>query len=332
MRFGILGAGAMGSVFGGRLALAGHDVTLVDTWREHVEAVQRDGLTLSSSQGELHADLNAVVDPSGLDPFETVIVLTKGHAVAAAAAGLRPAADEDTWIAPLMNGLGHDRTLASVFSADRVVPGTTLVGAEIVAPGHTKMSEYTAAGKGTSHLGRPRTATRMPDEVVEIARILSDARLPTVALDDVDAVIWRKLSIAASTGPLGAVLRRTIGEVWDDPESRANLRALFDEILAVAAAEGVALDAAELWAEDFETVLPASGFTYSSMTVDVMKGRPTEIGSFSVEVARRGAEHGVATPVSEAIGRMVRALESTPARIDGDALVRHPEIWKGADA
>jgi 2-dehydropantoate 2-reductase len=317
MRIAILGSGAMGSVFGGRLALAGHDVTLVDIWREHMEAVARDGLTMSSSNGEvLVAHPRATADGAELEPVDAVIVLAKGYAVRDAALSIRHAVTPETWVAPLMNGIGHDRTLGEIFGAERVIPGTTLVGAEIVGPGHTRMSDLTAAGEAFSHMGRPRGSDAIPDGVKALAATLTDARLPTEALENADSVIWTKLSLAASMGPLCPVRRRTIKADWEDEHACAVLRALFDEILMVANADGVDLDPDTVWAEQHATVFPATGHDYSSMAWDVMKGRRTEIDSFSLEVARRAREHGLEAPVSEAIGLMVKALETPSGRPD----------------
>jgi 2-dehydropantoate 2-reductase len=326
MRFAVLGAGAMGSLFGGRLDLAGHEVTLIDPWREHVETVRRDGLTLSWDGGSLIAHPDATTNPDEVGPVDAVIVLTKGYALGESAEALRPALGEDAWIVPLMNGIGHDRSLGAIFTPERVVPGTTLVGAEMVGPAHTRMSDYTAAEEAVTHLGPPRTATEVPAGVVEIAAALSDAHLPTKALDDVDEVIWTKLSLASSMGPLSALMRRTIKDIWDDDAAHAVFRSLYDEIVDVAAAEGVSLDRERLWNEQHAPLCSSSGDSYSSMAWDVMKGRPTEIESFLLEVARRGAEHSVPVPIGEAVGLMIKGLEAPPGRDDGDALAAHPEL------
>ncbi|HEX4306093.1 MAG TPA: 2-dehydropantoate 2-reductase [Solirubrobacterales bacterium] len=330
MRFAVLGAGAMGSLFGGRLDLAGHEVTLIDPWRDHVEAVRRDGLTLSWDGGSLLAHPDATTNAAEVGPVDAVIVLTKGYALAESAAALRPAVGGDAWIVPLMNGIGHDRTLGAIFTPEQVVPGTTLIGAEMVGPAHTRMSDYTAAEEAVTHLGPPRTTAAIPAGVVEIAAALSDAHLPTEALDDVDEVIWTKLSLASSMGPLSALMRRTIKDIWEDQAANAVFRSLYDEIVDVAAAEGVSLERERLWNEQHAPLCASSGDSYSSMAWDVMKGRPTEIESFLLEVARRGEKHGVPTPVGKAVGLMIKGLETPPSREDGDALAAHPDLRPAA--
>lgn len=309
MRFAILGAGAMGSVFGGRLALAGHDVTLVDVWSQHVEAVERDGLALERDGGEpLRARPRACAPADLIEPVDVVIVLTKGFATTEAATSIRRAVMPRTWVVTLQNGLGLDRALAAVFGPDRVVPGTTTVGAEMLGPGRTKMAGPTATGEAVTHLGRPRTAGAPAAELDDLANVLTKAELPTEVDRDADGVIWTKLAMAASMAPVCAVLRCTIGEVWGDERGRALIRALVEEIVAVAAAEDVELDREAVWRHCAST-WDRYGDHHPSMAVDVMAGRRTEIDSFSLEIARRAEAHGDEARISRTVGTLVALAE-----------------------
>lgn len=313
MRIAILGAGAMGSVFGGHLALAGHDVTLVDIRRDHMEAVARDGLDMRTPDGKSTiVRLAATSDPATLGPVELVIVLAKGFATADAARSIVHAVGPDTWIATVQNGLGNDRRLADVFGPERVVPGTTTVGAEQYQPGVTIMNAAAANRTSITHLGPPRGAASPPDGVGAIARALSDAGLPAEALDSADLVIWTKLALAGPMGPLTAVLRRTVRDVANDSHALAIIRDMFDEIVSVAHAAGVPLDRDEAWAHSVATFRGA-GPHVTSMAADVLARRRTEIDSFCGEVARLGDELGVPTPVNRTIWRQITAIESTYA-------------------
>jgi 2-dehydropantoate 2-reductase len=311
MRIAILGAGAMGSVFGGHLALAGHDVTLVDPWREHMEAVAAAGLELRTPQGEsVVVPLRALHDPSPLQPVELVIVLTKTFAGADALRSVLHAITGETWVVTVQNGLGNDRRLADVVGPERVVPGTTTVGAEQQGPGAATMSLATAARTSVTHLGPPRGSTGVPPAVEEIAATLTAAGLPTEALDSADVVIWTKLALAGPMGPVSALLRRTVRDVAENEHSGALVRALFDEIVDVAVAIGVPLDRAAVWAHALET-FSAVGPHTTSMAADVLARRRTEIDAFCGEVARLGAEHGVPAPVNRTIWQAVKAVEET---------------------
>jgi 2-dehydropantoate 2-reductase len=311
MRIAILGAGAMGSVYGGHLALAGHDVTLVDVRREHMEAVARNGLEMRRTGMEpLHAHPRAIHDASELEPVELVIVLTKGFANEEAGRSILHAVGPDTWIATVQNGLGNERTLANVFGPDRVIPGTTGVGGELVEPGVVWMTPATAETKSITHLGPPRSADALPDGVREVARILTEAGLPTQALDDADVLIWTKLAAAATMGTVGGILRRTVREIIENEHGRALVKALFDEIVAVAHASGVALDGPATW-EHVDEMWRSAGPHYPSMATDVLQKRRTEADTFTGELMRLGEQHGVPTPVSRTCWHMLKAIEET---------------------
>ena len=311
MRVAILGAGAMGSVFGGHLALAGHDVTLVDVWVEHMEAVAAAGLDLRTPSGDSTiVQMKAIHEPRRLEPVELVIVLTKSFACGEAVRSIAHALTDETWVVTVQNGLGNDRRLAEVIGPGRVVPGTTTVGAEQSGPGVATMNPAAATRTSVTHLGPPRGVDTIPPGVHEIARVLTEAGLPTEALDSADVVIWMKLALAGPMGPVTALLRRTVAGVAANEHSFALIEAMFDEIVAVAHAVGVPLDREAAWAHARETFRGAGPHT-TSMAADVLAHRRTEIDAFCGEVVRLGAEHGVPTPANLSVWQALKAIEAT---------------------
>ncbi|MBM3677999.1 MAG: 2-dehydropantoate 2-reductase [Actinobacteria bacterium] len=312
MKVAVVGAGAIGSTYAWKLAAAGHDVTLVDVWREHVETVARDGLVVELPDGSSSTvAVAAVTDAAAVGSARFVLVATKSYATDDAARSAALCADDATWIGTVQNGLGNDTRLAAVLGADRVLPGATTVGAEMAGPGRVRPNRGVVAGQSLTSFGRPRTAAAMPESVRALCAELTATGLPAEALDDVDYVIWRKLCLAGSMGALGAVLRSTVGDVVEDADARGLLTRMIDEIVAVGQASGVALDRDEIHehaAHTFATV----GKHPPSMAVDVALGRRTEIDAFCLEIARLGRERGVATPANEVVGQLVKALE--PAR------------------
>jgi 2-dehydropantoate 2-reductase len=313
MKVAILGAGAMGSVFGGHLALDGHDVTLIDIRRDHMEAVARNGLEMRRPDGtSVNVKLGAISDGAELEPVELVIVLCKGFATTEAARSIAHAVGPQTWVATVQNGLGNDRRLAEVLGADRVIPGTTTVGAEQYEPGVTMMNPATANRTSITHLGPPRGAPSLPDGVRTVAEMLTRAGLPTQALESADVVIWTKLALAGPMGPLTALLRRTVKDVADDEHSLAVIREMFDETVAVAHASGIELDRDETWKHCRET-FSGAGPHVTSMAADVLARRRTEIDSFCGEISRLGDELGVPTPVNRTVWRLLKATEATYA-------------------
>ena len=311
-RIAILGAGAMGSVFGGHLALAGHDVTLVDVRREHMEKVRRDGLVMRSPDGSSQTiHLAATADPAReLDQVDLIIVLCKAFATGEAARSITHAVGAGTLVATVQNGLGNDRVLGEVLGVERVVPGTTTVGAEMYEPGVTVMSAITADRRSITHLGPPRTQGAITDGVRELAATLAGAGLPAEGLDSADVVIWTKLAMAGPMGPVTAVLRRSVNDVWNDELGRELIRALFDETIAVGRASGVTLDAESIWEHCLHT-FQAVGSHVTSMAADVLARRRTEIDAFCGEITRLGEHHGVPTPVNRTLWRQVRVIEAS---------------------
>jgi 2-dehydropantoate 2-reductase len=310
MRFAIAGAGAMGSTFGGYLALGGHDVTLVDVDAEHMAAVREHGLVLRATDGTEHrVHLAATSDPvADLAPVDAVIVLCKSWANTAVAQSIRHAVRPDTWVATVQNGLGNDLPLAAVLGAERVLPGTTTVGAQKHAPGVVDVSPITSQRQSITQLGPPRAGSWEPSHTQPLVDALTAAGLPCELLPDADVVIWTKVAMATTAGPLTAVLGATVEQVASGGTVTEVLRAMFDEIVTVAAADGVTLDVDAVW-EHAMTTYRAVGPHMTSMAVDVLSGRRSEIDGFCVEVARRGRLHGVPTPYMDVIGRLIISRE-----------------------
>ncbi len=311
MRIAVMGAGAMGSAFGGYLALAGHDVTLVDVRRECVDAVNDRGLLLRLPGGEeRQVALSAATDPSGLAHLDLVIVLTKAFATADAARSLKGVVGAATWVVTLQNGIGNDRALAAVLGAERVVGGTTTVGAEQTEPGTTTVAPSTASGDTVTYLGTPPGAAG--GEVTRVAEVLTAAGLPAVVLPSAEEAVWTKVALAAPMASISAVLGWTVADVYRNPHTRQLLRTLFDEIMAVAAARRVLVDPDTVWGyceHTWQTVGPHM----TSMAVDVRRGRRTEIDALNLEVARLGEAAGVPAPANRSLGLLVQALEAPEA-------------------
>lgn len=311
----VTGAGSMGSMFGGLMSRAGHDVTLVDVNAAHMAAVANDGLTLQFPDG--HTEVvrpHATTDPSTLRDVSLVIVLTKSFATRDAAAAIRHALRDDAVVVTVQNGLGNDRALAEVLGEHRVLGGTTTSGAELLAPGRVALSPITASGASLTECAPVRAELNTDAELVAranaAAALLTGAGLPTHVRDSIDGVVWKKLCLAATAAPLTAALRCTVADLLGDRSATKLLRAMFDEIIAVAVAEGVSIDPEYTW-QHAMTTFSSVGAHQTSMAVDVAKGRRTEIDAMCGEIARRGRLHGVATPHHDVIGTMIRAIEET---------------------
>lgn len=303
----------MGSMFGGLLAKAGNDVTLVDINAEHMAVTARDGLTLTEQSGRQHSvRLTATTDATILSEITLAIILTKSWATHNAAEALATCLAPDGLAVTVQNGLGNDRVLSEVLGAERVLGGTTTAGAELLAPGIVSLSPITADGTSQTECAPLRPEYLLDStkstQFAAFADLLTAAGLPTIIRPSVSDVIWKKLCLAATAAPLTAVLRCTVKDLLTSGEAHRLLRQLFDEIVVIAQAEGVALDATATWQHAVDTFTKV-GRHQTSMAVDVAKGRRTEIEAMSGELVRLGKHHGISTPGHATMQALITAIE-----------------------
>ncbi len=303
MRVCVVGCGAVGSLFAANLAgLEDVEVWAYDLFEAHVEAINRDGLRLSGA-GDVLGRLTATSDPAELPACDFGIVATKAmHTEAAVKA--TAAAFAGGCVATVQNGLGNEEAIAK--HAERVIRGTTFPAGKLLEPGHVQWDV-----KGDTTLGpfEPRPAPF--EEVERLAEACTRAGMPTTAVRDARGPQWRKVIFNAATNPVGALTRLTHGRVCEDPELRRFVSGLVDEGKAVAAAQGIKLDADP---EDLidHAAKPEVAYDHkASMLQDVEARRPTEIDYLNGGIVRFGREHGVPTPLNRAVWSLVKGLEES---------------------
>ena len=301
MRVCVVGCGAVGSLFAANLAqLDDVEVWAYDLAQAHVDAINGGGLRLSGA-GEVVGHPRATADASELPPCDFGIVATKAmHTSAAIAATAH--AFEGGCVATVQNGLGNEEAIAE--HVQRVIRGTTFPAGKIVAPGHV---QWDVKGDTTFGPFEPRPAPS--DEVARLADACTRGGMPATAVADARGPQWRKVIFNASTNPIGALTGLTHGRVCDDAALRALVSALVDEGKAVAAAQGIELDADPEELIDHAARPDVAYDHKASMLQDVEAHRPTEIDYLNGGIVRFGDEHGVPTPHNRAIWSLVRGLE-----------------------
>jgi len=303
MRICIVGCGAVGSLFAANLAtLDDVEVWAFDLYQGHVDAIERNGLTLSGA-GDVHGRLHATSDPAALPPCDFGIVATKAmHAEPAITATAHAFADGA--VASVMNGVGNEETLARHVA--RVIRGTTFPAGKLLEPGHV---QWDVKGDTTFSPFEPAPATM--EQVEMLADACTRGGMPTTAVADARPAQWRKVIFNASTNPIGALTGLTHGRVCERPDLRALVTALVDEGKAVAAAQGIALDADP---EDLidHAAKPEVAYGHkASMLQDVEARRQTEIDFLNGGIARFGRELGVPTPAHDTITALVKGVEAS---------------------
>ena len=301
MRIAIVGCGAVGSLFAANLAqLDDVEVWAFDASRPHVDAINAHGLRLSGA-GDVVGRVRATADAAELPACDFGIVATKAmHTGAAIAATAHAFAGG--CVATVQNGLGNEETIAA--HVERVIRGTTFPAGKIVEPGHVQWDV-----KGDTTLG-PYGDTPY-EEVARLAEACTRAGMPTAAVQDARGPQWRKVIFNASTNPIGALTGLTHGRVCERPDLRALVSGLVDEGKAVAAAQGIVLDADPEALIDHAAKPEVAYDHKASMLQDVEARRPTEIDYLNGGIVRFGREHGVPTPLNDAIWALVKGVEDS---------------------
>ena len=303
MRICIVGCGAVGSLFAANLAtLDDVEVWAFDLYQGHVDAIERDGLTLSGA-GDVHAHLHATSDPGALPRCDFGIVATKAmHAESAIKATAHAFADGA--VASVMNGVGNEETLARHVS--RVIRGTTFPAGKLLEPGHVQWDV-----KGDTTFSPFEPAPASVTEVEALADACTRGGMPAAAVADARPAQWRKVIFNASTNPIGALTGLTHGRVCERPDLRALVTALVDEGKAVASAQGITLDADPEELIDHAAKPEVAYGHKASMLQDVEARRPTEIDFLNGGIARFGRELGVPTPFHDTITTLIKGVEAS---------------------
>jgi 2-dehydropantoate 2-reductase len=299
----IVGCGAVGSLFAANLAqLDDVEVWAYDLARDHVDAINRDGLRLSGA-GDVLGRVRATSDASELPACEFGIVATKAmHTDSAIAATAH--AFVDGCVATVQNGIGNEEAIAQ--HVGRVIRGTTFPAGKLLAPGRVQWDV-----KGDTTLGpfEPRPAPW--DAIERLAEACTRGGMPTHAVADARGPQWRKVIFNASTNPIGALTGLTHGRVCEDRTLRQLVTGLVDEGKAVATAQRIELDADPEELIDHAARPDVAYDHKASMLQDVEARRPTEIDFLNGGIVRFGEQHDVPTPLNTAIWALVKGLEQS---------------------
>jgi 2-dehydropantoate 2-reductase len=301
MRVCVVGCGAVGSLFAANLAqLEDVEVWAYDLSRAHVDAINAGGLRLSGA-GDVVGRLRATTDAAELPPCDFGIVATKAMHTAPAIAATAHAFTGGA-VATVQNGLGNEEALAQ--HVERVIRGTTFPAGRVVEPGHVQWDV-----KGDTTIGPFEPSPAPLAEVERLAEACTRAGLATAAVADARGPQWRKVIFNAATNPVGALTGLTHGRVCEDAALRRFVSALVDEGKAVAAAQGIVLDADPEELID-HAARPEVAYDHkASMLQDVEARRETEIDYLNGGIVRFGRELGVPTPLNGAILALVKGLE-----------------------
>ncbi|MGM0562119.1 MAG: ketopantoate reductase family protein [Pseudomonadota bacterium] len=302
MKIAILGAGAMGSIYGALLARNGNDIWLINHWAEHMEAVREFGLKVSGATGNWIAYPKATTDTAEPGACDLVIVATKTRDLASALADVAPLLQEHTAVLCVQNGLNAPRIAEEIVGRDRVLLGIAGgFGASIPAPGHVDHTGWEIV----------RIAARNPEKFAlarKVAQVWKDAGFNAEADPDANHMIWTKLICNSAYSAICCVTGLLIGEVAEDPHAHQVSAACAQEAWQVALASGVKLDfddPAE-YVRAFGRKIPGAR---PSMLLDRLAGDPSEVDDINGSVVEEGKRLGIATPVNATLVNSIHAME-----------------------
>jgi 2-dehydropantoate 2-reductase len=303
-----MGAGALGSVFGGLLAHAGRTVVFLGRG-EHFAHLKDNGLTIDGIWGEFRLGPALTLDTAPAAPFDIILLCVKSFDTPEACRQIRPHLAPDGLVVSVQNGLGNLELIARNFGEARTIGARVIFGAQVRRPGLVSVTVY------ADQVLLGAMAELSPQAKLEaMAADLNAAGIPSRVVPDILTHIWGKVLYNCALNPLGAILGVPYGALGDNPETRDLMRRIIEEIYQVAAVKGVklSLPTPVAYFQYFMTqLLPPTAAHWPSMWQDLQAGRKTEIEALNGAICRYGQEAGVATPYNDALARLMRFLEGS---------------------
>lgn len=307
MRYLIMGAGALGTVFGGLLQRAGHSVAFLGRGA-HFQCLTTTGGLIDGIWGEYH--LTPVDLPRPGDLFDVIFLTVKSFDTAAALRQVVTMAAPDGLIISLQNGLGNVEIIAQECGVWRTIGGRVIFGAQVAEPGRVTVTVY------ADQVLLGQVDPKAPAEKLAlVCHHLNKAGIPTQVATNIVSHIWGKALYNCALNALGAILGVPYGDLGKHPETRELMRLIIEEIYQVAQAKSVSLPISkpdDYFRHFLENLVPPTSAHWPSMWQDLQAGRPTEIEALNGAMCRYGRELGVPTPYNDAVTRLVRFRQSNP--------------------
>jgi 2-dehydropantoate 2-reductase len=302
MRIAIFGSGGVGGYFGGRLALAGNDVTFIARG-EHLRSLRTTGLRVESISGDfVVSPAKATDNPTEVDNVDVVLLGVKAWQVGDAARAMKPMVGAETFVLPLQNGVEVVEQLSAVLGREHVLGGLCKIVSYLVGPGHIRhagFDPFVAFGEWDNHTS---------DRVAALRETFVHAGVEAKVPPDIQAAVWNKFLFISGFSGVGAVTQAPAGVLRRLPQTRFLMERAMREIYVVAKARGIRLpDEAVSQAMATLDGLPESSM--SSMQRDILAHRPSELEAQNGAVVRLGRETGIETPVNSFIYDSLLPLE-----------------------
>lgn len=307
MKIAILGSGAIGSFVGSGLLKGGADVWFVDKYKEHVDAINNNGLTVEVKNQKQVLKAKASDNAAEVGVCDVVIVLVKGLHTRQAIEEYKGLFDDKTFVLTLQNGVGNVEILEEFFVKEKIGYGVMHIASKMVGPGHV-------SGMLTNHndmVFRGLNVTSTPPQLAELETIFAKGGMRAQYSENADKFIWKKMIVNCAVNIPCGLVRVNMGQLFDTDGGLELQQGIIKELIEVANALGVDITQEEAWTYYADENLPAIRNHYPSGTQDIMKKKKTEIEFLNGAVSRIGKKIGIATPINDTITWLQRALEDT---------------------
>ena len=300
MKTVIMGAGAMGGLFGGLLAFSGEEVWLVDVQKEQVDVINSVGLTLEEGDKLQIIGVNATRDVASIGKADLVLFFVKTYHTEQAVSDALALEKEDTIFLTLQNGLGNEEVLCKRIDPKKVMLGVTGQGATFLGPGHVRH-----AGRGKTFIGELDHG--VSGRAIHVARMFGEAGIDTEVSENIHDLIWDKLLVNVGINALTALTELKNGQLLDYPETLRIMEALVSEAAEVARRKGIRIEGNPI--ERVKSVAEATRGNRSSMGQDIDFRRKTEIDAINGAVVREAKRLGLPVPCNEVVTDLIKTIE-----------------------
>lgn len=300
MKIAVIGAGAMGSIYGGHLSQK-HDVCIVDTNNAIVEAINANGLKIEEN-GQVNTYYpRAVTSTENETPADLVIVFVKAIFSKAALEGNKNLIGENTHLMTLQNGAGHEDLLSEFVKQDKVIIGTTEDNGAVLGAGHVRRG-----GTGKTNVGM---LCEDKDGFLNEVKAAFDECGFTVAIhENIQKLIWEKLFTNVSLSAVTGIMQIDMGEIYANPHAWEMTKQLIHEAILTAKAAGLEFNEEE-WTEKVKQMSVNNPNGCTSIRADLRDGRKTEVNTITGAVIKFAEKYGCDVPTHKFVRNMVHAME-----------------------
>ncbi len=303
MRVAVIGPGAMGILYGAKLARCA-DVVLVGNNEQHIKEINLHGITIKRDDETEHINVKAALNGQCDGPVDVVIMFTKAYLTEEALSENKNIIGPDTLLLTLQNGAGHEAILGKFAPDKNVLIGTT-------AQGSYRENGYTIVntGLGDTAFGPIASDLCDRDRLNGLKELFIEAGFPCEVSDNIRQTVWNKLMINASSSVLSGVLQVKQGYIAENSDAFEMCKELLSDLCNAANAEGLCFDLKEQ-TDRLEKHLKNAPDGLTSIYTDLKNGRKTEVDYISGEVVRVAKKNNIKAPYQEMIIHMVHAMEN----------------------